>query len=116
MKDGGQFLESNKYGRNFYGTSVEAFEAVQAKGQICLLEIDINGAKKVKGKYEDAKFVFIMPPGEGKRMYDELENRIRGRANTTNVDERVQQGRTEIELCLALEKQKKEEGLNRFST
>ena len=49
-------------------------ERVQRKGQICLLDIDIQGAQNVKKSSLDAYYIFISPPS-----MEELERRLRGR-------------------------------------
>ena len=68
---------------NIYGTSLAAVEAVATKGQVCVLDIDVQGAEIVKKSTLDALFVFIAPPS-----MEELEKRLRGRG--TEKEESIQ--------------------------
>lgn len=51
-------VHSNKY----YGTPIEHIDELLSKGKNIILEIDIEGARKVNEKRPDAVFIFIMPP------------------------------------------------------
>ena len=51
-------VHSNKY----YGTPEEKVNDALAKGIDVILEIDIEGARKVNEKRKDAVFIFVMPP------------------------------------------------------
>jgi guanylate kinase len=42
--------------------------------QICILDIDVQGAQEVKKSGLDASFIFIAPPS-----LEQLEKRLRGR-------------------------------------
>ena len=54
--------------------SIKSVQSVQSKNQICLLDIDIQGAQNVKKSSLDAYYLFIAPPS-----MEELEKRLRGR-------------------------------------
>lgn len=60
-------------------------ELVRQRGQICIMDIDVQGAKNIKasGAIPDAKFLFIAPPD-----MQQLEMRLRGRG--TETEEKVQ--------------------------
>ncbi|MCX8021816.1 MAG: guanylate kinase [Syntrophorhabdaceae bacterium] len=61
VKDGG-FLEWERVHGHLYGTpKKEIFDAL-AKGRDIFLDIDVNGAIKVKSAYPDAVLIFIEPP------------------------------------------------------
>jgi len=79
----GKFLEHAHVHENIYGTSLAAVEAVATKGQVCVLDIDVQGAEIVKKSTLDALFVFIAPPS-----MEELEKRLRGRG--TEKEESIQ--------------------------
>jgi len=79
----GKFLEHAHVHENIYGTSLAAVEAVATKGQVCVLDIDGQGAEIVKKSTLDALFVFIAPPS-----MEELEKRLRGRG--TEKEESIQ--------------------------
>ena len=51
-------VHSNKY----YGTPNEHIDEMLSKGKNIILEIDIEGARKINEKRPDAVFIFIMPP------------------------------------------------------
>lgn len=59
----GDFLEYAKvYGDYYYGTPKDKVIGELAKGQDIILEIDIQGALKVKEIMKEGIFIFIMPP------------------------------------------------------
>lgn len=67
-------VHSNKY----YGTPVEHIDELLSKGKNIILEIDIEGARKVNEKRPDAVFIFIMPPS-----MEILKKRLIGRKTET---------------------------------
>ena len=62
------------HGRNRYGTPRRAVEEVLAGGRPALLEIDLQGARQVRERMPDARFVFLAPPS-----WEELVRRLVGR-------------------------------------
>ena len=69
-----ELIEYAQYVNNYYGTPKEyVFSNIQA-GKDVLLEIEIQGALKVKKKFPETMLVFIMPPSA-----EELKNRLVGR-------------------------------------
>jgi guanylate kinase len=79
----GKFLEHADVHGNMYGTSVAAVQAVLATGRVCVLDIDVQGARQVRKSALKAIFVFVAPPS----LY-ELERRLRSRG--TESEEQVQ--------------------------
>ena len=67
-------LESNVYLGNYYGTPRAPVEAAIAAGRDMILEIDVNGAAKVRAQLPEAVSIFIMPPS-----LEVLEQRLSGR-------------------------------------
>ena len=61
IKENG-FLEYVKYGVNYYGTPKDMVEKSLKAGEDIILEIDIQGALKVKETMPEGIFIFIMPP------------------------------------------------------
>lgn len=58
-----KYLEyASVYTGTYYGTPEEFVNKKLASGIDVILEIDIEGAKKIKEKRSDAIFIFIMPP------------------------------------------------------
>lgn len=76
MIDAGEFLEfAQVFGRNWYGTPCEPVKQRLAKGEMVILDIDVQGAKQVKERLPEAYAIFILPPSE-----DELLRRLQARA------------------------------------
>ncbi|HCW03261.1 MAG TPA: guanylate kinase [Clostridium sp.] len=72
------FLEHAEVYGNYYGTPKgEALKAIE-EGRDVILEIDIQGALKVKEAYPGGVFIFILPPS-----MEELKNRIIQRGSET---------------------------------
>ena len=67
-------VHSNKY----YGTPIEHIDELLSKGKNIILEIDIEGARKVNEIRPDAVFIFIMPPS-----MEILKKRLIGRKTET---------------------------------
>lgn len=72
------FLEYATVYDNYYGTPCEYVEKTLNEGKDIILEIDIQGALKVKERYNEGVFIFIMPPS-----MEELRNRIKKRGSET---------------------------------
>ena len=81
MVSGGEFLEYAYVHNNYYGTPRKVVLDNIEKGEIVLLEIDVQGALQVKKAYPEAVFIFILPPS-----MDELKNRITKRGTETQKD------------------------------
>lgn len=76
-------LEYAEYVGNYYGTPLQYVEETLASGRDVFLEIEVQGALKVRKKMEDAIFIFLSPPD-----LDALESRLIGRG--TDSDEMIQ--------------------------
>lgn len=74
MVSDGELLEHAHYADNWYGTPRGPVEERLAAGVPVLLEIEIQGARQVRGLMPDALLVFLKPPS-----WEELERRLRGR-------------------------------------
>ncbi len=72
------FVEYACYCDNYYGTPKEYVEAQLAAGKDVILEIEIQGALKIKEKYPTALLLFVMPP-----TAEELRRRLVGRGTET---------------------------------
>ena len=76
-----ELLEHAYVHTNYYGTPKEfVFNEIE-KGEIVLLEIDVQGAIQIKEKYKEVVFVFLLPP-----TMDELRNRIVKRGTESEED------------------------------
>lgn len=74
----GQLIEHARYVDNYYGTPRQYVFQQMADGKDVILEIEIQGALKVKEKYPDALFLFVTTPDA-----DTLKNRLTGRGTET---------------------------------
>ena len=72
------FLEYAEVYDNFYGTPKSNVEQLLESGKDVILEIDIQGALKVKENTEEGVFIFILPPS-----MEELKARIIKRGSET---------------------------------
>ena len=74
MQNAGLFLESAEVYGNLYGTSAGWVQSQLGRGQNVLLEIDTQGAGKVKRALPEAVSIFLRPPS-----LDALRQRLTGR-------------------------------------
>lgn len=77
-KDG--FLEWACFCENYYGTPKAEIESLLASGKNVVLEIEVQGAMKIREKCPEAVLIFNLPPS-----MEELKNRLIGR-NTDTED------------------------------
>ncbi|MBD5484546.1 MAG: guanylate kinase [Lachnospiraceae bacterium] len=87
-------IEYACYCENYYGTPREYVEQQLADGKNVILEIEIQGALKIKKQYEDALLLFVMPPSA-----EELRRRLEGRGTETKevIDKRMRRAAEEAE-------------------
>ena len=57
-----ELIEYAKYVDNYYGTPREYVEEQMKAGKDVILEIEIQGALKVREKFPDALLLFVTPP------------------------------------------------------
>jgi guanylate kinase len=77
-----ELLEYAEYNGNYYGTPLAAVEAHLAAGRNVILEIEVQGAEKVMGKWnEPYTSLFLAAPSLA-----ELERRLRGRETEKEED------------------------------
>lgn len=67
----GELIEHACYVGNYYGTPKAYVEQKLCEGQDVILEIEIQGARKVKEQFPDTVLLFVSPPGA-----DELKRRL----------------------------------------
>ncbi|WKZ32525.1 MAG: guanylate kinase [Thermodesulfobacteriota bacterium] len=86
MVERGEFLEyADVYGKR-YGTSRKDLEDLLEKGVSVILEIDVQGAAKVRERLDGGVFVFVLPPSlkaaeerliaRGKDTTEEIRRRL----------------------------------------
>lgn len=69
-----ELLEYAEYVNNYYGTSMKVIQEKLDSGIDVLLDIEVQGAAKVKANCPDAVLIFIIPPS-----FEELSRRLHGR-------------------------------------
>lgn len=86
-------LEYALYCDNYYGTPKKPVEDMLNEGKHVILEIEVQGAMKIKEKCPDAKFIFILPPS-----LKELHRRLnkRGTENEEVIEKRLNEAAGEI--------------------
>ena len=75
-----ELLEYAEYVDNYYGTSIKLIREKLDAGIDVLLDIEVQGAVKVRARCPDALFIFIIPPS-----FEELSRRLH-RRNTDSED------------------------------
>jgi guanylate kinase len=98
--EAGQFLEHVEYvSGHRYGTLRSELDRIRAKGHVPLLELETEGALRVKGDDPGAVTIFIAAP------VDELERRLRERAteSTGEIGERIDLARKQLEQAAAFD-------------
>lgn len=73
-----QFLEWADVFGNYYGTLKAPVIDALLRGKNVILEIDIQGALQIKSMYDEAIFIFVLPPS-----LEELRKRIIHRGSET---------------------------------
>lgn len=91
-----QMLEWAEYDGNFYGTRKSAVEDMLEEGKDVILEIDVQGAFKVKEIFPETVMIFVLPPSMG-----ELRKRLveRGREDEERINSRMKTALGELELA-----------------
>ena len=77
------FLEWAKVYDRYYGTPRDFVEEVIDDGKACILEIDVQGALKIRDSFPEAVLIFILPPS-----LSELYRRLKDRG--TESEEQIQ--------------------------
>lgn len=89
----GEMLEYASYSGNYYGTPKTAVNKSLDEGKNVLLEIEVQGAEKVKAAFPEAVLIFIIPPSMA-----ELKKRLteRGREDEEQILTRMETAREEL--------------------
>ena len=82
MVERDELLEHADYVSNSYGTPRAFVEKKLAEGMNVLLDIEVQGAAKVREKLPDAVTLFLIPPS-----FEELSRRLRARG--TDSEEKI---------------------------
>ena len=74
-----ELLEYAKYVDNYYGTPKAYVESEMEKGRDVILEIEIQGALKIKAKFQETVLIFITTPSA-----EELKKRLMHRGTESD--------------------------------
>lgn len=80
----GELVEWAVVHGNKYGTPWESIRKGVDGGHVVVLDIDVQGARQIRQKFDDAVLVFILPPSAS-----ELERRLRGRGSEAEAAMRL---------------------------
>ncbi|HJP57600.1 MAG TPA: guanylate kinase [Gemmatimonadales bacterium] len=89
----GDFLETATYGGELYGTLRSEIDRLFAAGKTVVLDIEIKGAKQIRGQMPDAVEIFVLPPSASV-----LVSRLAGRATEVPAVLRERMARAADEL------------------
>jgi guanylate kinase len=78
---------------NMYGTALSTLEEARKKGVDLVLDIDCQGALKLKEQFDGGIYIFILPPS-----MDELRRRLESRSSDAQevIDRRILRAADEI--------------------
>ncbi len=89
----GLMLEYAQYNGNYYGTPKDKVDEALAQGKDIVLEIEVQGALKVKEQCPNALLVFVMPPS-----WQVLRDRLTGRGteDAETIEKRLNIAKQEL--------------------
>jgi guanylate kinase len=96
----GAFLEWAVYNGCEYGTSWAAIDAPLASGKDVLLEIEVQGARQVRERRADARFIFLLPPST-RALRERLVQR--GTDSEAQIERRLELALRELEAIHAFD-------------
>lgn len=88
-----EFVEHAEFSKNLYGTSKKSIKDVGSFGQICVLDIDMQGVKSIKKTDLDPIYIFVKTPDN-----ESLKSRLVGRGTETeeSVSQRLEIAKGEL--------------------
>ena len=90
-------IEYARYCENYYGTPRDYVEKQLEAGRDVILEIEIQGALKIRKQFPTALLLFVMPPN-----VEELKHRLTGRGTETPevIDRRLARAAEEYDYIV----------------
>jgi guanylate kinase len=94
MIEEGKLAEYSIVHGNLYGTPQKYIDLGLSSKKDVIFQIDVQGAKKIKNKYDEALLIFLMPPS-----IEVLLERLnkRGTENIAEIEKRTKRAKEEIE-------------------
>ena len=94
LLENNELIEINKFGQNYYATSLAEFRKAYAENKIALGDIDINGIAAFREVVGDGvRAIFVVPPD-----YQSWRQRLRARYSSDEDFERELPARSKIAL------------------
>ena len=92
-RERGEFLEHAEVFGNFYGTHRSVLDHAAQEGKDLILDIDVQGARQLKGSVPEAVSIFVLAPSR-----DILEQRLRSRSEDLEevIQRRLREAAEEI--------------------
>jgi len=93
MVSGGQLAEWARVHGHYYGTPKKQLRDAVSSGRDIVLDIDVQGGRKIRKQYLSGVFIFILPPS-----LKALEHRLRNRGqdDEQTIRVRLENARKEI--------------------
>ena len=93
MVAAGEFAEWAEVHGNLYGTSLATLKECRTQGIDLILDIDCQGARQLKGRFEGGVYIFVLPPS-----MQELRRRLDNRSSDTVevIERRIKNAAGEI--------------------
>jgi guanylate kinase len=93
MIDGDAFAEWAEVHGNLYGTALATIDEARKSGVDLVLDIDCQGARRLKEQIERCVYIFILPPS-----MEELRRRLENRSSDAQevIDRRIERAAGEI--------------------
>ncbi len=79
-----EFIEWALVHENYYGITQKEIDRIQNTGKIPIFDVDVQGARTLRGKLGNAVFVYIVPPS-----LEVLLERLRGRGTDSEEQIRI---------------------------
>ncbi len=82
---------------NLYGTAIKRLKKLNDDGYDIILDIDTRGAMQLKKNYDNAVYIFILPPS-----MDILKKRLVNRKTDSKeiIEERINNAKDEMSKCM----------------
>jgi guanylate kinase len=93
QKEFARMVRSNFFAEHFkvhlyeYGTPRRPIEKVRRHGGVMVLDVDVQGARRLKREYPDAISIFVLPPSQA-----ELRRRLKRRGTETSEQLKLRLG------------------------
>jgi|SRR5690625_88454 len=98
MIESGELIEWATVHGNRYGTPSRGVREGIDAGRVVVLDIDIQGARQIRERFDDAVLVFILPPSAA-----ELDRRLTGRGSEGDAERRRRLAGARTEFSAAAE-------------